>query len=198
MSRSKRLGEASDTSPIPMTETPSNRHDDIGTSPRCPTEVIENKPICLCFPCCIRDLSCLDLALLPHASRHVLDRHKFPGGRPPYKSNFYCHPGRAGGTPVLSASRPSPGRGRPFRSRRSANACASATVKVRGGASGFRMIIPSGADADDGAEPWSLFVSRFSVNKTNGRTRFRLRLWPAGRIDFHHEIRQEQRRLRAD
>ena len=46
--------------------------------------------------------------------------------------------------------------------------------------------------------PRSLFVSRFSVNKTNGRTRFRLRLWPAGRIDFHHEIRQEQRRLRAD
>src|SRR5712671_3475367 len=37
----------------------------------------------------------------PHASRHVLDRHKFPGGRPPYKSNFYCHPGRAGGTPML-------------------------------------------------------------------------------------------------
>src|SRR5882762_8033217 len=84
-----------------MTETPSNRHDDIGTSPRCPTKVIENKPICLCFPCCMRDLSCLDLALLPHASRHVLDRHKFPGGRPPYKSNFYCHPGRAGGTPML-------------------------------------------------------------------------------------------------
>src|SRR5882762_959571 len=84
-----------------MTETPSNRHDDIGTSPRCPTKVIENKPICLCFPCCTRDLSCLDLALLPHASRHVLDRHKFPGGRPPYKSNFYCHPGRAGGTPML-------------------------------------------------------------------------------------------------
>ena len=26
--------------------------------------------------------------------------------------------------------------------------------------------------------PRSLFVSRFSVNKTNGRTRFRLRLWP--------------------
>src|SRR5882762_2198983 len=22
-------------------------------------------------------------------------------GRPPYKSNFYCHPGRAGGTPML-------------------------------------------------------------------------------------------------
>src|SRR5260370_836021 len=101
MSRIKRHGEASDTSPIPMTETPSNRHDDIGTSPRCPTKVIENKPICLCFPCCIRDLSCLGLALLPHASRHVLDRHKFPGGRPPYKSNFYCHPGRAGGTPML-------------------------------------------------------------------------------------------------
>jgi len=78
VSRSKRLGEASDTSPIPMTETPSNRHDDIGTSPRCPTKVIENKPICLCFPCCMRDLSCLDLALLSHASRHVLDRHKFP------------------------------------------------------------------------------------------------------------------------
>src|SRR5216684_5242027 len=84
-----------------MTETPSNRHDDIGTSPRCPTEVIENKPICLCFPCCIRDLSCLDLALLPPRISHVLDRHKFPGGRPPYKSNFYCHPGRAGGTPML-------------------------------------------------------------------------------------------------
>src|SRR6266849_3502562 len=69
--------------------------------PRCPTKVIENKPICLCFPCCIPDLSCLDLALLPHASRRVLGRHKFPGGRPPYKSNFYCHPGRAGGTPML-------------------------------------------------------------------------------------------------
>src|SRR5712672_2434098 len=41
------------------------------------------------WPCC------------PHASRHVLDRHKYPGGRPPYKSNFYCHPGRAGGTPML-------------------------------------------------------------------------------------------------
>ena len=39
----------------------------------------------------------------PQASRHVLDRHKFPGGRPPYKSNFYCHPGRAGGTPMLLA-----------------------------------------------------------------------------------------------
>src|SRR5713101_545238 len=39
----------------------------------------------------------------PHASRHVLDHHKFPGGRPPYKSNFYCHPGRAGGTPMLLA-----------------------------------------------------------------------------------------------
>src|SRR5260370_17617013 len=88
-----------------MTETPSNRHDDIGTSPRCPTKVIENKPICLCFPCCIRDLSCLCSALLPHASRHVLDRHKFPGGRPPYKSNFYCHPGRAGGTPMLLGKR---------------------------------------------------------------------------------------------
>src|SRR6266853_516589 len=86
-----------------MTETPSNRHDDIGTSPRCPTEVIENKPICLCFPCCIRDLSCLDLALLPPHISHVLDRHKFPGGQPPYKSNFYCHPGRAGGTPMLLA-----------------------------------------------------------------------------------------------
>jgi hypothetical protein len=46
--------------------------------------------------------------------------------------------------------------------------------------------------------PRSLFISRFSVNKTNGRTRFRLCLWPTGRIDFHHEIRQEQRRLRAD
>src|SRR5260370_16932267 len=82
-----------------MTSAP--RQDDIGTSPRCPTKVIENKPICLCFPCCIRDLSGLDLALLPHSSRHVLDRHKFPGGRPPYKSNFYCHPARAGGTPML-------------------------------------------------------------------------------------------------
>src|SRR6266852_4643815 len=39
----------------------------------------------------------------PHASCHVLDRHKFPGGRPPYKSNFYCHPGGAGGTPMLLA-----------------------------------------------------------------------------------------------
>src|SRR5258708_17578554 len=48
-----------------MNETPSNRHDDIGTSPRCPTEVIENKPICLSFRCCIRDLRCLNLALLP-------------------------------------------------------------------------------------------------------------------------------------
>ena len=67
----------------------------------CPTEVIENKPICLCFPCCIRDLTCLDLALLPPRISHVLDRHKFPGERPPYKSNFYCHPGRAGGTPML-------------------------------------------------------------------------------------------------
>src|ERR1700687_4150813 len=25
----------------------------------------------------------------------------FVVGRPPYKSNFYCHPGRAGGTPML-------------------------------------------------------------------------------------------------
>src|SRR5258705_2125265 len=25
-------------------------------------------------------------------------------GRPPHKSNFYCHPGRAGGTPMLLAS----------------------------------------------------------------------------------------------
>src|SRR5258706_13961874 len=86
-----------------MTSAP--RQDDMGTSPRCPTKVIENKPICLCFPCCMRDLSCLDLALLPHASRYVLDRHKFPGGRPPYKSNFYCHPGRAGGTPMLLVAR---------------------------------------------------------------------------------------------
>ena len=45
-------------------------HDDVGTSPRCPTEVIENKPICLCFPCCVRDLSCLGLALLP--THHVM------------------------------------------------------------------------------------------------------------------------------
>src|SRR5260370_12409807 len=82
-----------------MTETPSNRHDDIGTSPRCPTEAIE--PICLCFPCCIRDLTCLDLALLPRPISHVLDRHKFPGGRPPYKSNFSSHPGPPGGPPML-------------------------------------------------------------------------------------------------
>src|SRR5580700_9714792 len=27
----------------------------------------------------------------------------FVVGRPPYKSNFYCHPGRAGGTPMLLA-----------------------------------------------------------------------------------------------
>src|SRR5258706_5044093 len=63
--RADRVHDAGLENPIPMTETSSNRHDDIGTSPRCPTEVIENEPICLCFPCCIRDLSCLDLALLP-------------------------------------------------------------------------------------------------------------------------------------
>jgi len=43
--RSKRLGEASDTSPVPMTETPSNPHSDIGTWPRYPTEVIANERI---------------------------------------------------------------------------------------------------------------------------------------------------------
>src|SRR6266404_6922125 len=26
-------------------------------------------------------------------------------GRPPHKSNFYCHPGRAGGTPILLGSK---------------------------------------------------------------------------------------------
>src|SRR6516162_1139556 len=33
--------------------------------------------------------------------RHVSTVAVFRPGRPSYKSNFYCHPGRAGGTPML-------------------------------------------------------------------------------------------------
>src|SRR6202043_3731195 len=40
-------------------------------------------------------------ALLTRPSVWCRAISSFIVGRPPYKSNFYCHPGRAGGTPML-------------------------------------------------------------------------------------------------
>jgi hypothetical protein len=84
-----------------MTETPSNSHD--GTaSPRYPTQAIADESAGLRLPyrC---SASALCSALLPRTRFHVSTIASFLDARPPYKSNFYCHPGRAGGTPMLLA-----------------------------------------------------------------------------------------------
>src|SRR6267378_3170259 len=82
-----------------MTETPSNSHDG-AASPRYPTQAIANEStgLCLKYRC---SASGLCSALLPRTRFHVSTIASFLDGRPPYKSNFYCHPGRAGGTPML-------------------------------------------------------------------------------------------------
>src|SRR5258707_6242939 len=85
-----------------MTETPSNSHDD-AASPRFPTQAIANEGTGLCLPSRC-SASGLCSALLPRTRFHVSTIASFLDGRPPYKSNFYCHPGRAGGTPMLLAN----------------------------------------------------------------------------------------------
>ena len=51
--------------------------------------VPHRRPQLLCSVCC------------PVRVHHVSTTTSFPAGRPPHKSNFYCHPGRAGGTLML-------------------------------------------------------------------------------------------------
>src|SRR6202042_3990866 len=74
--------------------------DGVATLLRHPTETLENQRTSLGLPsssglCFLM----LGLAVRPCASCHSITR--FLGRRPPYKSNFYCHPGRAGGTPMI-------------------------------------------------------------------------------------------------
>ena len=49
MSRSKRLGEARDTSPVPMTDSQNNSENGIATSLRYPNEMLRNDRTALCL-----------------------------------------------------------------------------------------------------------------------------------------------------
>src|ERR1700676_5772923 len=55
-----------------------------------------NVPRCVCSASA---LSCSALLTRPRVWCRAITN--FIAGRPPHKSNFYCHPGRAGGTPML-------------------------------------------------------------------------------------------------
>jgi hypothetical protein len=64
---------------------------------RYPTEALGNDaPHCVCPASA---LLCSALLTRPRVWSRAIT--SFVVGRPPYKSNFYCHPGRAGGTPIL-------------------------------------------------------------------------------------------------
>src|ERR1700680_4575803 len=51
-------------------------------------------------------LLCSALLTRPRVSCRAIT--SFIVGRPPHKSNFYCHPGRAGGTPMLLDTKNAP------------------------------------------------------------------------------------------
>src|SRR5467141_56016 len=113
-----------------MTETPSNSHDG-AASPRYPTQAIANESTGLCLPyrC---SASGLCSALLPAPVLHVSTIASFLDGRPPYKSNSYCHPGRAGGTPMLLGCGD-----RELVSKQTPEAVASAVVRSTGNPTGL-------------------------------------------------------------